>query len=136
MTAGAVGAVCIYDYILDKDWKKDKVVLDGLAWMDRHWSVTENPGPSETAKGVPNSWLYYYLYAVERMGLLYDTTLVGSHDWYLEGARELLKAQKPDGSWDASHFKHPTWDTCFAILFLKRATRPLVATEAGGAKGK
>ena len=128
MTAGAVGAVCIYDYMLKKDWKKDKPVVDGLAWLEKNWSVTENIGPCETARGSANGWLYYYLYAVERTGMLYDTTFIGNHDWYLEGARLLLNAQKPDGSWDASHFKHPTWDTCFAILFLKRATRRLVAT--------
>ncbi|HLF92611.1 MAG TPA: hypothetical protein VJB14_04065 [Planctomycetota bacterium] len=132
MSAGAIGAVCIYDFMLGKDFKKDKVVLDGLAWLEKNWSVTENVGPAETAKGSPNGWLYYYLYAVERTGMLYDTAFIGNKDWYLEGAKMLLNAQKPDGSWDGSHFKHPTWDTCFAILFLKRATRRLVATEAGG----
>jgi hypothetical protein len=128
MTAGAIGAICIFDYMLGKDWKKDKPVLDGLAWLDKNWSVTENVGPAETAKGQPTGWLYYYLYALERTGMLYDTALIGNHDWYLDGARQLLAAQKPDGSWDASHFKHPTWDTCFAILFLKRATKRLVAS--------
>ena len=128
MTAGAIGAVCIYDYILGKEWKKEKTVLDGLAWLDKNWSVKENIGPPETSKGATNGWLYYYLYAVERTGMLYDTALIGNHDWYLDGARELLGAQQANGSWDASHFKHPTWDTCFAILFLKRATKRLVAS--------
>jgi hypothetical protein len=128
MTAGAIGAVCIFDYMLGKDWKKEKAVLDGLAWLDKNWSVTENVGPPETARGNTAGWLYYYLYAIERTGMLYDTALIGNHDWYLDGARVLLNAQKPDGSWDASHFKHPTWDTCFAILFLKRATKRLVVT--------
>jgi hypothetical protein len=128
MTAGAIGAICIYDYMLGKEWKKEKAVLDGLAWLDKNWSVTENLGPPETAKGSTNGWLYYYLYAIERTGMLYDTALIGNHDWYLDGARVLLGAQKGDGSWDASHFKHPTWDTCFAILFLKRATKRLVAS--------
>jgi hypothetical protein len=131
MSVGAIGAVCIYDFMLKKEWKKDKVVLDGLAWLDANWAITENKGPSETAKGATNAWLYYYLYAIERAGMLYDTSVIGAHDWYLEGAKYLLEAQKADGSWDASHFKHPTWDTCFAILFLKRATRRLdVATTA------
>jgi hypothetical protein len=128
MTAGAIGAVCIYDYILGKDWKKEKVALDGLAWLDKNWSVKENIGPPETSKGDAHGWLYYYLYAIERTGMLYDTALIGNHDWYLDGARELLAAQKADGSWDASSYKHPTWDTCFAILFLKRATKRLVAS--------
>jgi hypothetical protein len=127
MTAGAVGALCIYDFILGKDWKKDKAVLEGMKWLDANYSVSQNTGPCEIAP-VPDGWLYYYLYALERAGLLYDTTFIGKHDWYLDGYKVLLGAQKGDGSWDKSHFIKPTWDTCFAILFLKRSTRPLVAS--------
>ncbi|HZE95459.1 MAG TPA: hypothetical protein VE981_00380 [Planctomycetota bacterium] len=127
MTAGAVGALCIYNYILGKDWKKDRSVLEGMNWLDTNYSVTQNVGPCEIAP-VPDGWLYYYLYALERTGLLYDTTLIGKHDWYLDGYKVLLGAQKGNGSWDTSHFIKPTWDTCFAILFLKRSTRPLVAS--------
>jgi len=55
------------------------------------------------------------------------TYKVGSHEWYVEGARFLLNAQRLDGSWLATNttYLSPTWDTCFAILFLRRATRPL-----------
>jgi hypothetical protein len=127
MTAGAIGALCIYDYILGKEWKKDKTIVDGMHWLETNYSVTQNVGPCEIAP-VPDGWLYYYLYALERAGLLYDTTMIGSHDWYLDGYKVLLGAQKGNGSWDASHFIKPTWDTCFAILFLKRSTRPLVAS--------
>lgn len=134
MTAGAIGAVCIFDYMLGKEWKKDKVALDGLAWLDKNWSVTENVGPCETSGAAANGWLYYYLYALERTGMLYDTSLIGNHDWYFDGARKLLEAQQGNGSWNASHFKKPTWDTCFAILFLKRATRRLTASESGARK--
>ncbi|MBI3855860.1 MAG: hypothetical protein HY293_09245 [Planctomycetes bacterium] len=127
MTAGAIGALCIYDYILGKDWKKDKAVIEGMKWLDTNYSVSQNTGPCEIAP-VPDGWLYYYLYALERTGLLYDTTFIGKHDWYLDGYKVLLASQKGDGSWDKSHFIKPTWDTCFAILFLKRSTRPLVAS--------
>ncbi len=127
MTAGAVGALCIYNHILGKDWKKDKAVIEGMNWLDTNYSMTQNVGPCEIAP-VPDGWLYYYLYALERAGLLYDTTMIGKHDWYLDGYKTLLGAQKGNGSWDASHYIKPTWDTCFAILFLKRSTRPLVAS--------
>jgi len=127
MTAGAVSALCIYDYILGRDWKKDKAVIEGMNWLDTNYSMTQNVGPCEIAP-VPDGWLYYYLYALERTGLLYDTTFIGKHEWYLDGYKTLLGAQKGNGSWDASHFIKPTWDTCFAILFLKRSTRPLVAS--------
>ena len=130
MTAGAIGAVCIYDYILGEDFKKDKVVAGGMAWVAKNWSVTENIGPCETGGKEPKEFLYYYLYALERAGMLYDTAFIGKYDWYFEGARVLLAAQKPDGSWaeSAASTMRPAWDTCFAILFLKRATRPLVVS--------
>jgi hypothetical protein len=134
MTTGAIGAVCIYDYMLGDDWKKDKVVAGGMAWLAKNFSVTENVGPCETGGQDPKEFLYYYLYALERAGMLYDTPFVGNHDWYLDGARVILAAQKPDGSWAESGpaTMRPTWDTCFAILFLKRATRPLVISQDRG----
>jgi hypothetical protein len=130
MTTGAIGAVCIYDFILGEDWRKDKVVAAGMGWLTKNFSVTENIGPCQTGGQAPNEFLYYYLYALERAGILYDTAFIGNKDWYFEGARVLLAAQKPDGSWAESGpaTMRPSWDTCFAILFLKRATRPLTAS--------
>jgi ferric-dicitrate binding protein FerR (iron transport regulator) len=125
MTAGAVGAVTIYDFMMGVDWKKDKTVLNGLAWLVKNWSWTENVGPCEISGGAAKAWLYYGFYAIERVGMLYDTPKIGAHDWYLEGAAVILDAQKPGGAWSVSGGAKPTWDTCFAILFLKRATRPL-----------
>jgi hypothetical protein len=134
MTAGAVGAIAILDYLQAKDGKKNPHVHDGLAWLAKNWSVTENHGPSEVENGVGNAYLYYYLYALERVGMLLDVGSIGNHSWYPEGAEMLLKVQQPDGSWKGSRPEVPAWDTCFAILFLKRATRGLVATEAAGAR--
>ncbi|HEX7899830.1 MAG TPA: FecR domain-containing protein [Planctomycetota bacterium] len=127
MTAGAVGAVTIYDYMLGIDFKKDKTVLNGLAWLVKNWSWSDNMGPCEISQGAPKVWLYYGFYAVERAGMLADMPKIGPYDWYREGATVLLDAQKAGGAWATSEgmSKKPTWDTCFAILFLKRATRPL-----------
>ena len=49
----------------------------------------------------------------------------------LSGAPVILDAQKPDGSWYGGAKRcNSTWDTCFAILFLKKATQRLeVASE-------
>ena len=127
MTAGAVGALVIYDYILGKDYKRDPAVKSGLAWLGRNFSVTENPGPPEFHGGGLNH--YYYLYALERVGVLYDTPKIGDRPWYADGAKVILDQQRPDGSWEGG--SHPVWDTCYAILFLKRATRPLVPSVDG-----
>ena len=61
---------------------------------------------------------------------------IGEHDWYKEIGERILSEQSGDGSWPGAaaaaepgfqSFDHgPTWNTCFAILFLKRATAPLI----------
>ena len=115
MTVGAVGALTIYDYMTKRDWKRDPIVKNGVAWITANYDIDSNP-----KKG--GAWLYYYLYGLERVGMLYDTKLFGNRDWYQEGAKWLLEKQGANGAWNAE------WDTCFAILFLKKATQPLVAS--------
>jgi len=135
MSAGSVGSLAIWLYIKDDDWgkaesrlkrswRKDKDVLEGMAWLAKNFSVTCNPGPYEHDNNAMNSphQHRYYLYALERAGMLYGTERIGSHDWYEEGAKVLVESQRGDGAWGN------TADTCFAILFLRRATQPLVAS--------
>jgi hypothetical protein len=121
MTAGAIGGMAIYDTLLGEDWRNDQAVMSGLSWLARNFSVSGNPGPpsEEWAKNDPKVFHYYYMYALERAGVLCKTEWIGRHAWYSEGANVLLAAQGRDGAWNDIH------DTCFAILFLKRATRPL-----------
>jgi hypothetical protein len=132
MTAGAVGALAIYDTLLGLDWKKNRSIQNGLAWLAKHWTWKEVAGPSEIGDHAPKMFLYYHFYAVERAGMLLDLPKIGEHDWYAEGANVILDAQKKNGSWLESGptlSNKSTWDTCFAILFLKRATRALVASQ-------
>jgi len=127
MTAGGVGSLVIYDRILGLDWTKDADVREGLGWLAEHFTLTENPGAlkrGETPDRRTN--LHYYLYALERAGMLYGTETLGRHEWYPEGVKVLLASQRADGSWsDQAGQSQPEWDTCFAILFLKRATRAI-----------
>ena len=66
--------------------------------------------------------------------ILFGTEKIGEHAWYKDGANALLAAQNEEGSWgkDDPNWFNRTWHTCFAVLFLRRAARPLVATEGGG----
>ena len=118
MTAGAVGALVIYDSLLGKPWRDDRDVAEGLSWLAKNFTVTKNPGAGD--------WHYYYLYGLERVGRLCDLERIGAHPWYSKGAMYILDAQKPDGSWTVKgeDEENTVWNTCFAILFLKRATRP------------
>jgi hypothetical protein len=136
MTAGAVGALAICDYILDQDRKKDVAIKSGLAWLNAHWSVTANEGPVEFDTSNKTEY-FYFLYALERAGMLLDVPTIGKHDWYGEGASAILDAQKPDGSWYGGAKRcNSTWDTCFAILFLKKATQRLEVVSEDRARAK
>jgi hypothetical protein len=61
----------------------------------------------------------YFLWSLERMAVIYDLKKVGDVDWHEWGTDIILKAQAPDGSWRERFPGLP--DTCFALLFLKRA---------------
>ncbi|MDP6957994.1 MAG: terpene cyclase/mutase family protein, partial [Planctomycetota bacterium] len=117
MTVGAVGSVVILQHYLRKNWKRDKMVKKGVAWIAKNFSVKENPHN--------NGWHLYYLYAMERAGILTTLEKFGSYDWYKEGANYLVSAQNENGTWGG------TEDTCFAILFLKRATPSLPSVASG-----
>lgn len=101
----------------------DRSVLGAWLWLDRNWAMARVPGH------VP--WYhrhYYYLYAVERAAVLDRVKRVGSHDWYFEGGAWLLDQQRKSGAWDGANTKDDV-NTCFALLFLKRATAPLTLTR-------
>ena len=100
----------------------DGMLRGGLAWLGNNFTVSKNPGD--------RAWHYYYLYGMERVGALLGVTHMGQNDWYKEGATYLLEKQKETGSWwdpgGGPNDKHTdeTLQTCFALLFLKRATAP------------
>jgi hypothetical protein len=108
-----------------QDGKKDPVIKAGMNWLAANFNVSDG---------------YSYLYGLERAGMLYDTEKIGPYFWYTEGTNFLLDAQNADGSWGAyppgEWWNSSTWDTCFAVLFLKRATRPLEDVETLGVKPK
>jgi hypothetical protein len=65
----------------------------------------------------------YYLWSVERIGVLYNRATIAGKEWYPWGARLLLAAQHENGCWGkgGSFVSTPTVDTSFALLFLKRS---------------
>lgn len=150
MTAAGVAAVAVCRSELDAPRyrhlvaKAETSLRDGLAWLGAHFSVTGNPP-------VGSSWHFYYLYGLERAGVLGRVVFLGEHRWYAEGARYLVDLQKENGAWRpmARAARGPpvamppnTTDQAFALLFLARATtgaagvateRPLAdLTSAGG----
>ena len=100
-------------------------VADGFAWLDVNFTVERNPGKNAPA------WHYYYLYGLERAAIYGGKVLIGEHDWYVLGARYLVSHQKSDGRWStgalggAEYEPSDVVDTAWAILFLKKATKPM-----------
>jgi hypothetical protein len=86
-------------------------IRDALAWIQEYYDVSENVF-------APREWWHYYLFNLERTGVLLDLRYFGTRDWYLEGANLLLDSQDEFGSFGTAV------DSAFAILFLKRATVP------------
>jgi len=65
----------------------------------------------------------YFLWTVERVGVLYKLRQINGKEWYAWGADELLTRQLGKGSWRQGVYYGSTEliDTCFALLFLSRA---------------
>jgi hypothetical protein len=70
-------------------------------------------------KGLEARIDFYYLWTLERVGILYRQKTIGKKDWYRWGTRIIVKGQRPDGSWH-DHYGLPA-DTSFALLFLNRS---------------
>ena len=106
----------------------DTAILDGLAWLSDAFTVKDNP----VVPAAPAMWHYYYLYGLERVGAFTGVRHHQKREWYAEGARFLLGGQVKDGHWPngpsvnkaSDNTESDVVQTCFALLFLKRATAP------------
>jgi hypothetical protein len=133
MTACGIGCllICKEQMELSAERKPpewiDGAIKAGMDWLDKNFAA-------ETNSGAERQELFYYLYGVERVGDLSGRKEFNGKDWYLRGAMLLLERQEADGKWtDATGF--PPTDvlgTCFALLFLKRATPPVVTFREPG----
>ena len=103
--------------------KVNQGIRDGAAWLAHMWQTDRNPSKSGGA-----SHLIYYWYGLERVGILGLVPRFGTHRWYKEGVGFFKRTQNADGSWDAGSrgTSGPVPDTAWAILFLRRATTPLI----------
>ncbi|MDD4889749.1 MAG: DUF4159 domain-containing protein [Phycisphaerae bacterium] len=97
------------------NYRQNEAIAKGLLWMARNFAVDTNPGRGGAA------WRMYYLYAMERVGMISGLKFYGSRDWYREGAEALIDVQKADGS-----FPSAPYDTSFALLFLAKGNKPVL----------
>lgn len=104
-----------------------------LAWMSAKFSVERNPTPAGlTTIHSDKTWLYYYLYGIERVGRMTGSRFLGKHDWFREGAEFLVSRQdRLQGFWRGETFaeQNPLVTTSFALLFLSKGRRPIVLAK-------
>jgi hypothetical protein len=93
---------------------KDPRVVNGFAALSHY--------VGEGAILPPVGVHYYFLWSVERVGVLFSLPTIADKDWYRWGATIILANQGPQGSFDNGVYpgSNRVCDTCFALLFLKR----------------
>ena len=91
-------------------------------------------GAPTDGKDVPSAGgkSYYFFWSLERVAVILDLDTIGGHDWYAWGSQILVANQQADGSWRGEY--PAVVDTCFALLFLKRAN--MVRDLTSALKGK
>ncbi|MFH1230717.1 MAG: prenyltransferase/squalene oxidase repeat-containing protein [Planctomycetota bacterium] len=132
MTVAGVVSLTIAKCYLKEDYKNDPAIQKGLDWLAKN--ITFNTNPGALFFNMPNWWQYYYIYGLERVGAILDIEKIGDCNWYQSGAVYLVKNQQKDGFWNQGaddRFSEMMIDTCFAILFLKRATPTLKRVTTG-----
>lgn len=100
--------------------KDDARVKAAVAWIRKHYTVTENPGMRDAGL------FYYYQTFAKAMDALGEDPFVDAkgarHDWRQELFDELKKRQKDNGSWQNANRafleSEPTLATAFAVLAL------------------
>jgi len=93
-----------------------KAIDGGLRWLGKHYTVAGNPR-------LAGNRYYYWMYCLARVALASGRKTFAGHHWYRDGAAALLSRQHPNGSWA---FGRPVRQTCFALLFLARASRGIL----------
>src|SRR5208337_4580373 len=81
--------------------KDDPRVQKAYEWIQKHYTVDENPGMPK----VHADWgLYYYYHTMAKcldaLGIDEVVDAVGNkHDWRADNTAALAKSPRPDGSW-------------------------------------
>ena len=76
----------------------------------------------EFAASVSGGGNRYFMWSVERMGVVLGMEKFGETEWFTKGSAGLIATQEMDGSWkNPSEAQGSLADTSFAILFLRKA---------------
>jgi len=126
MTAAGVASLYICDLWLHVKrgrcgvYADQRRIADGLSWLARNFTLTRNPGHQH--------WHGYYLYGLERAGVILARRYFGRHDWYREGVEYLVGSGDQALRSDVSEW--PLLKYCFVLLFLAKGNAPLLMQKA------
>jgi hypothetical protein len=104
-----------------RDVGQDKNLRAGLAVLGH---VIGHPIAKQRELGLPGvipqvgGQSYYFFWSLERVCVAMDLRTIGGKDWHQWGAEIVVANQQADGTWKGGF--GPA-DTCFALLFLRRA---------------
>lgn len=108
-------------------YRTNQPIAQALAGLAKDFSIERNPGLPE------NAWHFYYLYSIERVGILGGLKTIGGHDWFREGAEYLVNHQLPDGRFQRGEDRGGgvcrEYETCFAVLFLSKGHVPALVSK-------
>jgi len=106
-------------------YRQVQPIAQALSWLDKNFAVNMHPGRG-------TSWHHYYLYAVERVGMVSGLKTIGRHDWFREGAEFLVRRQSEDGGFKRAGRiggQVRQYDIAFAILFLAKGHVPVLVNK-------
>jgi hypothetical protein len=99
----------------------DKLLLRGFRYLVKQ--IGDPTGKMHDV-AIKKEYNFYFLWSVERVGVLYNLATIGRKDWYRWGAEILVANQVQDGSWPKGGEypgDSPVINSCFALLFLRGA---------------
>jgi hypothetical protein len=107
-----------------RDPNKDAAVKAGLQALGTAIGEPapkgERPNRFFGGGGLGGNKTYYFLWSLERVAVAYGLDTIGNKDWYAWGSDLAVMSQLNDGSWSGDYATGGA-DTCFALLFLRRA---------------
>ena len=123
ITVLLVGQMGVKDSDIYKSQYADvvsKSILDGRAYLSKTYNPTTNPQANKWAV----VWKYFYLYGLQRVGVMSRVENFNKNLWFLDGVRVLIKRQGKTGGWIRPKTAYDEmYDTSAALLFLNRASK-------------
>ncbi len=101
----------------------DEAIEAGIRWMNNNINIYSNPGSGH------GTYLFYYLYGLERAGKFTGQRFFGRTDWYREGAVFFVGTQSKVDHACVDPGESPVVSTSFALLFLSKGLSPVLINK-------